>query len=64
MNDRAQLFEAGMPADAIDARPAARQPVALGVEEALARTRLFPFWLDNPAEPPAEPKLTSDTRAD
>jgi glycine/D-amino acid oxidase-like deaminating enzyme len=41
-----------------------RPPVALGVEEALSRTRFFPYWLDNPAEPPTEPKLTANVEAD
>jgi glycine/D-amino acid oxidase-like deaminating enzyme len=39
-------------------------PVALGVQEALSRTRFFPYWLDNPAEPPTEPKLTANVEAD
>ncbi len=44
-----------------EGRPA---PVALSVEEALASTRLFPYWLDNPAAPSAEPELNFDTNAD
>ena len=39
-------------------------PAAIGVQEALSRTRFFPYWLDNPAEPPAEPKLTANVKAD
>ncbi|MFX1765898.1 FAD-dependent oxidoreductase [Paraburkholderia sp. A1RI-2L] len=52
-----------MPAPAA-ARQAARKPNALSVEDALSRTRLSPYWLDNPDQPPAEPKLTRDTQAD
>ncbi|MCG5075045.1 NAD(P)/FAD-dependent oxidoreductase [Paraburkholderia tagetis] len=52
-----------MPAPAA-ARQAARKPIALSVEDALSRTQLSPYWLDNPAQPPAEPKLTRDTAAD
>ncbi|WP_043286132.1 NAD(P)/FAD-dependent oxidoreductase [Paraburkholderia oxyphila] len=52
-----------MPAPAA-ARKAARKPSALSVEDALSRTKLSPYWLDNPAQPPAEPKLTRDTTAD
>jgi glycine/D-amino acid oxidase-like deaminating enzyme len=63
MSESAQLYEAGMPAPAA-ARKAARKPIALSVEEALSRTKLSPFWLDNPAQPPAQPKLTQDTQAD
>ncbi|HKT99547.1 MAG TPA: FAD-dependent oxidoreductase [Paraburkholderia sp.] len=51
-----------MPAPAA-ARQAARKPTALSVEDALSRTRLSPYWLDNPAQPSAEPKLTRDTSA-
>ncbi|POR48787.1 glycine/D-amino acid oxidase-like deaminating enzyme [Paraburkholderia eburnea] len=65
MSDSAQLYEAGMGASAPAAkRESTRNPAALGVEEALSRTKLSPYWLDNPAQPPAEPKLTQDTRAD
>jgi glycine/D-amino acid oxidase-like deaminating enzyme len=63
MSDSAQLYEAGMPAPAA-ARQAAGKPSALSVEDALSRTKLSPYWLDNPAQPPAEPKLTRDTTAD
>ncbi|WP_232072136.1 NAD(P)/FAD-dependent oxidoreductase [Paraburkholderia pallida] len=52
-----------MPAPAA-ARKAARKPSALSVEDALSRTKLSPYWLDNPAQPAAEPKLTRDTTAD
>ncbi|MDR3101314.1 MAG: FAD-binding oxidoreductase [Paraburkholderia sp.] len=52
-----------MPAPAA-ARQAAGKPSALSVEDALSRTKLSPYWLDNPAQPPAEPKLTRDTTAD
>ena len=39
-------------------------PVALGVEAALANTKLFPYWLDNPAAPATEPELVGDATAD
>jgi len=65
MNESAQLFEADIAAPAQKAsRGVRRASVKLSVEEALARTRLMPYWLDNPAEPPAEPALVSDIRAD
>ncbi|SAK91590.1 FAD dependent oxidoreductase [Caballeronia hypogeia] len=65
MNESAQFFEADLAAPAsVKVRKVSRAPVELGVEEALARTRLSPYWLDNPAEPPAEPALASDTCAD
>ncbi|MCP3708798.1 FAD-binding oxidoreductase [Paraburkholderia sp. CNPSo 3274] len=41
-----------------------RPGVTLGVQEALSRTRFFPYWLDNPAEPPTEPRLTANVEAD
>lgn len=63
MSESAQLYEAGMPAPAA-ARQAARKPTALSVQDALSRTKLSPYWLDNPAQPNAEPKLTRDTTAD
>lgn len=63
MSESAQLYEAGIPAPAA-ARNAARKPTALSVEDALSRTKLSPYWLDNPAQPAAEPKLTRDTTAD
>ncbi|MFD1559369.1 NAD(P)/FAD-dependent oxidoreductase [Paraburkholderia silviterrae] len=63
MSESAQLYEAGTPAPAA-ARQAARKPSALSVEDALSRTKLSPYWLDNPAQPSAEPKLTRDTSAD
>ncbi|SAL77909.1 FAD dependent oxidoreductase [Caballeronia arvi] len=65
MNDRAQFLEADVTAPTARAsREAHRASVGLSVEEALAHTKLFPYWLDNPAEPPAEAALTSETRAD
>jgi glycine/D-amino acid oxidase-like deaminating enzyme len=67
MSDSAQLYEAGIatpPSTPAAAREKARKPVELGVEEALSRTKLSPYWLDNPAQPPAEPKLAFDTQAD
>lgn len=39
----------------VDAHALRGAPVALGVEAALANTKLFPYWLDNPAAPAAEP---------
>jgi glycine/D-amino acid oxidase-like deaminating enzyme len=33
-------------------------------QAALAGAKLFPFWLDNPAAPGAEPELVGDTKAD
>ncbi|NHV26579.1 FAD-binding oxidoreductase [Burkholderia sp. D-99] len=39
-------------------------PVALGVEAALANTKLFPYWLDNPTAPATEPELVGDVSAD
>ncbi|WP_042338904.1 NAD(P)/FAD-dependent oxidoreductase [Paraburkholderia ferrariae] len=33
-------------------------------QAALAGTKLFPYWLDNPAAPGAEPELVGDTKAD
>jgi glycine/D-amino acid oxidase-like deaminating enzyme len=65
MNDRAQFLEADIAAPRPGTlREVRRAPVELSVEEALARTKLFPYWLDNPAEPPAEPALAHETRAD
>lgn len=34
------------------------------VAAALAGAKLFPYWLDNPAAPGAEPELIGDTKAD
>lgn len=62
MNDRVRFFEA-QPSASPECHPA-RPPVALGVEEALAHTTLSPYWLDNPAEPPVEPRLSGDKHAD
>ncbi|SAL61399.1 FAD dependent oxidoreductase [Caballeronia choica] len=65
MNESAQFLEADLAARPLSpSRGTRRASVELSVEEALARTRLSPYWLDNPAEPPAEPALASDTRAD
>lgn len=36
----------------------------LSLDEAFERTRLFPYWLDNPDAPPIEPELNSDLHAD
>ncbi|MVW72516.1 FAD-binding oxidoreductase [Bordetella sp. 15P40C-2] len=36
----------------------------LSVHEALARTKLSPYWLDNPEQPPAQPKLAGEITAD
>ncbi|WP_250504399.1 MULTISPECIES: FAD-dependent oxidoreductase [unclassified Caballeronia] len=63
MNESAQLFEADFAAPGAS-RDVRRKPARLTVEEALARTKLSPYWLDNPAEPPAEPSLAGETRAD
>ncbi len=35
----------------------------LGIQRALSDARLFPYWLDNPEAPSAEPALTEDTSA-
>ncbi|SAK84132.1 FAD dependent oxidoreductase [Caballeronia temeraria] len=65
MNESAQLFEADIAAPTHGASRGVRPTSArLTVEEALARTRLMPYWLDNLAEPPAEPALAGDTHAD
>ena len=65
MNERAQFLEADVALRTPSpSRATRRASVELSVEEALARTKLSPYWLDNPAEPPAEPVLASDTRAD
>ncbi|SAL79490.1 FAD dependent oxidoreductase [Caballeronia terrestris] len=65
MNERAQFLEADVALRTPSpSRATRRASVELSVEEALARTKLSPYWLDNPAEPPAEPALASDTRAD
>lgn len=63
MNESAQLFEADFAAPGAS-RDVRRKRARLTVEEALARTKLCPYWLDNPAEPPAEPSLAGETRAD
>lgn len=39
-------------------------PKVLTVQEAFENTRLFPYWLDNPAAPGTEPELVGNTRAD
>nr|WP_028216603.1 FAD-dependent oxidoreductase [Paraburkholderia oxyphila] len=39
-------------------------PARLRVNEALAHTKLSPYWLDDPAQPPAERELVGATQAD
>ncbi|HGL4257770.1 NAD(P)/FAD-dependent oxidoreductase [Burkholderia dolosa] len=40
------------------------EPLVPDIDDALANTKLFPYWLDDPAAPAAEPALAGDATAD
>ncbi len=72
MLDTANHREAGL-GGAPSSAPAARhegrgrargEASQADAERALAGAKLMPYWLDNPAEPPAEAALRGDRRAD
>lgn len=69
MLDTANHREAGLgagaePSHATASPSTAREAMPADAARALSGAKLMPYWLDNPAEPPAEAALSGDTAAD